>query len=230
MDMRTVFLCLSSILTLAATAFAGPEFSAVHGSFNFGTVPQGKKVQHTFVIRNTGDALLQIKQLTADCGCTAATPSTSLIPPGTSAEIAVVFDSANFSGKVQKKVNLTTNAVKNPNFTFVMEGTVVEELQATPRQLSLGGVKPGIPREASITVKNNGNVPHKLISVNTTSSSLQITATIKKADIKPGESGRIDLVITPRPDARVLSGYLHIVTDNQQKKEITVPIYGSLAK
>jgi len=215
---------------MTAAAFAAAELTVEQGSYNFGSVAQGKKVQHNFVIKNSGDAPLQIKQLNVSCGCTAATPSSSQIPPGKTAEIKVVFDSTNFAGKVQKSVAMVTNAAKNPNYNLIVEGTVLEELQVGPRQVSLGQVKAGSPREVSVTVTNNGTALRRLVSVSANSNSLQIKATIRKAEVKPGEAGVIDLVITPRSEARVFSGYLHIITDSVQKKEITVPIYGSPAK
>jgi hypothetical protein len=230
MKIRLPVLALLANLLLAAAACAAPELTVVEGNYNFGTVSQGKKVQHNFVIKNSGDATLQIKELNASCGCTAAKPSSSLIPPGKSAEIQVIFDSTNFSGKVQKSVTVVTNAGKTPNFTLNMDGNIVEELQVTPRQLSLGPVKPGVTKQISITVTNRGANSVKLLSVNANSTTLQIKSVIKKAELKSGETGTIDLAITPRPDAKVLSGYLHIMTDSPQKKEITIPVYASVAK
>lgn len=225
-----------SVCTLVATLFivnvacAAPELAVERGNFNFGSVPQGKKVQHTFRIKNSGDAPLQIKKLEAACGCTAVKPSTSVIQPGKSADIEVIFDSTSFSGKVVKTVTMTSNAGKTPSYTFSMEGTVTEELQVTPRQLSLGALNVGAAKQAVISVTNNAGSPVKLLAVNVTSSSLQIKPTIKKAELKPGETGTIELAVTARPEAKILSGYLHIITSSAQKKEITVPVYGSIAK
>jgi hypothetical protein len=223
-------LALLANLLLAAAASAAPELAVVESNYNFGTVSQGKKVQHNFVVRNSGDAILQIKELNASCGCTAAKPSSSLIPPGKSAEIQVIFDTTNFSGKVQKSVSVVTNAGRSPNFTLNLDGNIVEELQVAPRQLSLGPVKPGVAKQASVTVTNRGANSVKLLSVSANSTSLQIKAVIKKAELKPGETGTIELAITPRSEAKVLSGYLHIITDSPHKKEITVPVYASAAK
>ena len=217
-------------LLLAAVAWAAPELSVEQGSFNFGAVPQGKKVQHNFIFKNSGDAPLQIKQLEADCGCTAAKPSSSFILPGRNAEVQVTFDSASFSGKVQKNVTMTTNAGSTPKYTFSLEGDVIDELQIAPRQLSLGQMSAGVAKQVTINVTNRGGNSVKLLSVSVNSTSLQIKPTIKKGDLKPGETGTVELAITPRPGAKVLSGYVHIVTNSAQKKEITVPVYGSAAK
>lgn len=230
MKTHLTVVALLANLIVAASACAAPELAVEHGTFNFGTIPQGKKVQHNFTIKNSGDGPLQIKQLTAACGCTAVKPSTTLILPGRSAEIQVIFDSANFSGKVVKSVTMTTNAAKTPSYTFNMDGNIVEELQVAPRQLSLGPLETGATKQVAVTVTNRGANSVKLLTVNVNSTSLQIKATIKKGELKPGETGTIELTITPRPEAKVLSGYLHIVTNNPQKKEITVPVYASMAK
>ena len=223
-------LTLLANLVLVATACAAPELAVEQGSFNFGTIPQGKTVQHNFIVKNNGDAPLQIKHLSAACGCTAAKPSSSLVPPGRSAEIQVTFDSANFSGNVEKTVTMTTNAGKVPSYTFKLDGNIVEGLRVTPRQLNLGSIGVTVAKQATLTVTNFGVNSVKLLSVNVSSASLQIKATIKKAELKPGETGSIELAVKARPEAKVLSGYLHILTNSQQKKEITVPVYASATK
>jgi uncharacterized membrane protein len=221
---------LPSLLLLANVAWAAPELSVEQGTYRFGTVAQGKKVQHSFKIRNSGDAPLQIKKIEVSCGCTAAKPSTSVIQPGKSAEIDVVFDSTEFGGKVVKSVTMSTNAGKTPSYTFNLEGTVSEELQVTPRQLSLGSVTPGVAKLVTINVTNNGNSSIRLIAVNVNSNTLQIKSTIGKSDLKPGETGPVNLSILVRSESKILSGYVHIVTSSARKKEITVPVYGTLAK
>ncbi|MBU5613459.1 DUF1573 domain-containing protein [Geomonas azotofigens] len=229
--LRVVYpLLLIAILCEATLAFAAPELMVEAGTFNFGSVAQGKKVQHTFTIKNTGDAPLQIKKLEASCGCTAAKPSTSVVSPGKSAELEVTFDSGSFSGKVHKTVTLSSNAGKTPVYTFTIEGTVLEQLQVTPRQVSLGAVSGGTATLAKVSVTNNSNVTVKLLNVSVTSSSLQIRPTIRKAELKPGESGTIEISVQAKPEAKILSGYLHITTSHPQKKEITVPVYASMPK
>ena len=216
-------------LFFAAAAFAAPELTVDQGSFNFGTITQGKKVPHDFIIKNSGDAPLLIKNLSAACGCTAAKPSASSVLPGKTAKIQVIFDSENFTGKVQKSVTMTTNAGQAPEYTFYLVGNIAEELQVVPRQLSLGTIAAG-GKQSSITVTNRGASSVKLLAVDVNSNSLQIKTTVGKSKLKPGESGTIKLLVTPRPEAKVLSGYLIIRTDHPKKKEISVPVYASAAK
>jgi uncharacterized membrane protein len=224
----SAFALLTNLL-LAASAFAAPELSVLEGTYNFGTIPQGKKVQHNFVIRNTGDAPLQIKEVNVSCGCTAAKPSSPVIAPGKSGEIQVVFDSGAFSGKVQKSVSLVTNA-KIPGATLYLDGIIVEALQVSPRQLNLGALKPGMSKQMTVSITNREGNSVKLLSVNSVSNTLQVKAVIRKGELKPGETGLVDLTVTVRVEAKVMSGYLHIMTDSSQKKEITIPMYASVVK
>lgn len=230
MKVRPLVIALVTNLIMAAAALAAPELSVEKGTFDFGTITQGKKVPHEFVIKNTGDSVLQIRQVTVSCGCTAAKPSSSTILPGRSAEIQVTFDSTNFSGKVEKTVTVITNAAKTPTYTFTIEGNILEQLQVSPRQVSLGALTPGVAKQATVSVSNKGGSTVKILSVNFNSSSLQAKSNIKKAELKAGETGTIEISVTARPEAKVLSGYLHIVTNHPQKKEITVPVYASVPK
>ena len=45
---------------IPATVTGGPSIHFVEPSFNFGTVAQGAKVTHTFVVRNVGDEPLRL--------------------------------------------------------------------------------------------------------------------------------------------------------------------------
>jgi hypothetical protein len=228
MKLRHSGVALLATLLTAAAAFAAPELSVDKGTYNFGTITQGKKVQHDFVIKNTGDSVLQIKEVSVSCGCTAAKPSSSTILPGKSAEIQVTFDSTSFSGKVEKTVTVISNAGKNPSYTFNIEGNILEQLQVSPHQVSLGQLNQGATKQAVVSVTNRSGSSVKLVSATFSSSSLDAKTAIKKAELKPGETGTVQLSVTARPDAKVLSGYLHIVTNHPQKKEITVPVYASV--
>lgn len=223
-------LALLGFLFSAAAAFAAPELSVSEPNYNFGTVAQGKKVQHNFVIKNSGDAPLQIKDVSVTCGCTAAKPSSSTVAPGRSAEIQVVFDSTNFTGKVHKGVNIISNAAKAPNFSLSLEGTIIEAVQVNPQQLNLGFLKPGAAKQATISVTNRDSASVRIVSVSITSNTLLIKSNIKKSVVKPGETAIIELSITPATNARIMSGYLHIQTDSPRRREITVPVYASVAK
>jgi len=212
-------------LTQAAAAIAAPQIAVDRPIYDFGSISQGAKVEHTFVIRNKGDAALTIKSVRPSCGCTAATTSASVIAPGKTGEIKASFNSANYYGAVNKTVTVDSTDAKAPSSILNLKGTVIENIQITPKQLNLGQVKIDATKKATVTVSNRGSKPLNLTTVKSTLP--QIAATADKKLLKPGESGTLQVSITPRKGDRLLSGYLSIMTDNPAKPEITVPVYGS---
>lgn len=90
---------------LPVIKFAEPEF-------NFGTIKQGDKVEHTFKFTNEGTGDLIISDAKASCGCTVPDWTKEPVAPGKDGEVKVVFNSAGKSGEVSKTVTLTLNTEK----------------------------------------------------------------------------------------------------------------------
>lgn len=78
-------------------------------SFDFGTVEEGEKVNHTFKFKNTGDKPLIISNARGSCGCTVPQWPKEPIPPGEEGKIKVEFNSKGKKGKQTKFVTLTAN-------------------------------------------------------------------------------------------------------------------------
>jgi hypothetical protein len=80
--------------------------------FDFGTIKQGEKVEHTYKFTNEGTGDLIISDAKASCGCTVPDYTKEPVKPGGSGIVHVVFDSAGKSGEVNKTVTLTLNTEK----------------------------------------------------------------------------------------------------------------------
>ena len=87
--------------------------------FDFGSVESGEKVSHRFIIKNVGDAPMNIVEANASCGCTVPHYRKGQIDIQDTSSILVVFDSKNREGAQNKKVSIYTNTVPNETiFTF----------------------------------------------------------------------------------------------------------------
>jgi uncharacterized cupredoxin-like copper-binding protein len=212
----------------ATAAFAAPELAVDQPLYDFGSVVQGKKIDHVFTFRNKGDTPLTVVRTRTSCGCTVASVSSKNLAPGATGEVRITFDSSTFNGKISKQVYLETNDPRKPVFTLTLNGTVAEEIVVNPRQLNFGTVKPGVSKELVVSIENQGAKPVKLTSVK--SPVPQVSIKQGKTQLKPGESTKLTVTVTPRAEDRFLSGYLTITTDNPNRSEIMVPIYGSLAR
>ncbi|WP_243372616.1 DUF1573 domain-containing protein [Geotalea sp. SG265] len=225
MKKRSSLLAVVFALSTITAAHAASQVTVPEGNFNFGTIVQGEKLHHTFSIKNTGDSPLSILRVVPSCGCTAANASSPVIQPGRSGEIKIVFDSTNFSGKVTKSIALETNDPKTPSYTLTLNGNIIEEIQITPRQVSLGQIKVGSSARSMVTLINRGNRPLSILSAK--AQIPQITAEVSKKQLRTGEAATIEITATPRATDRILSGYLTITTDSPRKSEIIIPVYGS---
>ena len=79
--------------------------------YEFGKIPQGKPVYHTFEIVNTGKIALKLDNVQASCGCTTPEWSQDPIAPGATAKIKVGYNSAA-EGPFDKFITITYNTTQ----------------------------------------------------------------------------------------------------------------------
>jgi hypothetical protein len=86
-----------------------PVMTFKETEFDFGTIKQDKRVNHTFTFTNTGQAPLVIESATATCGCTVPEWPKEPIAPGKTGTIKVEFDPTGKSGQQSKQITITAN-------------------------------------------------------------------------------------------------------------------------
>jgi hypothetical protein len=217
-----------SLFILSTSAYAAPEIFVEHSVFNFGSILQGKTVDHAFIIKNTGDAPLHIKQVKPACGCTAANASSPIIHPGNFAEIKTSFNSAGFQGKVSKTISIETNDPKNPAYQLTLNGLITEEIELTPKQLNFGKVTIGTAKSIQFSIENKSDKPLKVNTIK--SSSPSVTIKSGKTAIAAGGKEIFTISAMVKESDRIISGYLSIITDNPTKQTISLPFYGTPVK
>ena len=109
------------------TKLAVPEegLSFIEDVFDFGKIPQGKPVTHTFVFINKGKVPLSLNNVHASCGCTTPVWDKEVIQPGDSGKIVVGYNSAA-DGPFDKPISIVYNG------TLVKEIHVKGEVWKTP--------------------------------------------------------------------------------------------------
>lgn len=98
------------VVTTAANISAGPQIEMPESVFNFGIIPQHRIATHDFWIKSTGDEPLRITKIVPGCACTSIPLTDSVIAPGDSVALHIIFRSARYRGRVSKKPHLFTNA------------------------------------------------------------------------------------------------------------------------
>jgi LEA14-like dessication related protein len=110
---------------LSATDLANaPQIDYNSRTFDFGEIPEGKKVDYTFKIANKGKRALIIRNVTTSCDCTAGQPVSNTIQPGGSTEMKVSFDSSGKVGLQNKIITVICNDPKQSTTVLRVTGTV----------------------------------------------------------------------------------------------------------
>lgn len=111
--------------TLTAEELAlAPVLSVDNPEFKFGKIKQGEKVDHVYVLTNSGKSDLHIRKVKASCGCTAVQPEKKVIAPGESVNIKTTFNSAGKMGSQNKTVTIITNDPKKSKMILWVKGEV----------------------------------------------------------------------------------------------------------
>ncbi len=108
----TVFATTSVIGKIAE--LTGPLFTWESTAHNFGTIDQGKPVEHLFNFTNKGDVPLIISSVKASCGCTVANYSKEPIAPGKTGFVSARYNAAKvgaFNKTVTVMANTGTDAI-----------------------------------------------------------------------------------------------------------------------
>lgn len=75
-----------------------PKIEITPKYFNFGEAEYGQILTHSFLVKNTGKAVLEIKRIATSCPCTTAEIEKEKINPGEEAELLVKYDTGAMSG------------------------------------------------------------------------------------------------------------------------------------
>lgn len=85
---------------------------------DFGTIPEGQKVDVDFRFRNTGATPLVITQVRPSCGCTIAEQPQEPIEPGAEGHISATFNSQGHLGINRKTLFVTANTKGAQNYSL----------------------------------------------------------------------------------------------------------------
>lgn len=114
------------------------KFSEIE--YDFGTIDEGKVVEHVFSFTNDGQAPLVISNITASCGCTTPDWTKTPIKPGDEGFVKVIFNSTAKSGTQSPTVTIQANT--DPNITRLrLKGNVTPKGAVSQNTGQLGPVK-----------------------------------------------------------------------------------------
>lgn len=166
MKLSSRILVLIIVLSVSS-AFAGPKVHVPDSTFDFGKVVQNVTVSHSFWIHSVGDDTLRITRIVPGCGCTKAPVTDSVLAPGDSTRIEIVFSTKRFRGLVAKRPFFETNAGAERNYLKItadlsVDGDMMRPLVITPTEVDVSQFTQAPRRRAKFQVTNLSDREYKL--------------------------------------------------------------------
>lgn len=172
---------------VAAAPAQGPRIRLVEERFDFGTVPQGQKVQHTFRFRNEGSGPLVISDVTTSCGCTATILTDRTLAPGEEGAVQTEFDSEKYADRIQIRINVFSNDPARQVATAYLEGKVDAALRVSPSEVEIGPLRSGSEGRGSFRVASAaGHGKFRVLGFESTSG-LVVAGPAREVAPRPGQ-------------------------------------------
>ena len=126
---KTAFLIAGILLVVVFSAFLvnkdmhdprifSPVMTFSQEKLELGDVPEGPQVHGEFEFKNTGQNMLDVKNIQPACGCTGIVANEKKqYMPGESGKIEFTFNTEGRVGSVEKQITIETNEAKIPRKT-----------------------------------------------------------------------------------------------------------------
>lgn len=210
---------------------AAPRLTLVDPLKDFGTVAKGSQIDWSFSIRNTGNADLEILSVQPTCGCTVA-EFDKVIKPGQTGKVVAHVDTTQFSGPIQKAVNIRTNDPDNPNAQLTINAVVKPYVEAHPAGFVRFNLLQGESQTQSIKLYSEEEEPFQIVGIDSPAPWILVdTLEVRKEDRVPaGRAGQTQYAvnITIDEDAAVgpLAQKVIVRTNSKFQPEYQISVAG----
>lgn len=233
--LKTVNLALCCVLLAAATLLAQgaagkPKAVVPEPIKDVGFVAKGDLATHEFVIRNDGNAPLELREVRAACGCTVA-DFDKVIAPGKTGKVRVTLDTATFNGPVAKGVTVYTNDPDTPSLELTVRTDVGQFIK----------VKPGYARFITVQGEPEGKIvqtlwtpdksPLEIVKVESPYPFMNVRFWEAKPEERLKENAdqqqwKVELHLTDEAPVGALTEPIKIHTNHPKHKLIQLPVSG----
>jgi len=233
---KTVNLALCCVLLAAATLFAQgtqakPKAVVVEPIKDVGFVAKGEMASNEFVIRNDGNAPLELREVRAACGCTVADYD-KVIAPGQTGKVRVTVDTKSFNGPTAKGVTVYTNDPDAPAIELTVRANVGQFIKMKPGYARFITVQ-GEQKEGKIvqTLWTPDKSPLEVVKVESPYPFLNVRFWEAKPEERLKENAdqqqwKVELHLSNDAPVGALTEPVKIHTNHPKQKLLQVPVSG----
>ena len=210
--------------TIWADETKGPSLIILEPHYDAKEVQEGTIINHSFNIKNEGDALLEIQKVKPDWGCAVASFDRS-IPPGGEGKITLRLDTKEKHGDVIKKARVFSND-SNKSIQIVSIKTWVKtSIIVSPGSVYFNGkIGQDLKKIIQISAKEK-----KHLRLKPDQFDLEKIMSFEIKEIEAGKEYQLIFLVNPTSPG-LFRGALKLRTNYPEKPEITIPIRGAITK
>jgi hypothetical protein len=152
------------LVVAAVLGAAGPALSATWAdalfeefSKDFGSVPRGPMLEHTFRVVNNTRGTVNIARLRVSCGCVTAVALKGQLEPGESTHIVARMDTTRFTGLRSVTIYVQFDQPAFEEVRLWVQANGRNDFSITPDTLAFGQLKRGGSPTASVLLSFFGN-------------------------------------------------------------------------
>jgi len=223
-----------------------PTVDVPETQFAFGTVGVGAKGFHEFLIRNMGEAPLELTRGATSCTCTVSdfeeteggSSNVKVVPPGGSTKLKVEWRGKGDGGPFRQQASVLTNDPRRPQIAFVVEGTVIPIYYAVPKAITLPKLSAGTSEQATVRIVTFGKEPPTVDSLTLDNQETAQFYSLASTPLEPAEfaaetggTGGFEISVDIRPGLPIGPLRQTIKAVFRLPEEVTaeIPVEGSVS-
>ncbi len=208
----------------APASWADQLFSV--SGHNFGPVPRGSVVRHSFVLTNHLAEPVTILDIRASCGCTSGWADREMVPPGQRAVVEAQMNTRDFSGQKNTVlfVTLVSASGRQAEARLAVSSLILSDIVLNPGTIDYGAVSRGEAPELALTLERLGAPGWKVERAQMTGNVLEGNISLISSPQDP--TTRYALRVRLKPDAPtgIVREEIRLWTNDPETRVIPIPV------
>jgi Protein of unknown function (DUF1573) len=222
--LRYSFVVLAGMLS-AGSVFAGSWADGMFDEFSkdFGSVPRGPVLKHSFAIKNNTGKVVTVSGVRVSCNlCTSAVVNKGQLQPGEETAVVVSMDSSKFIGSKTVYVYVTFSQPEFQEVKMWVQANSRDDVTVSPDNLGFGKIKRGSSPTLTTTVTLYGAAGSQITEVEPESTFVQ--AKVEKIEGGSGVAYKVSTSL--RADVPVGKWFtdVWVKTNNPSMPRVRVPL------
>ena len=212
-----------SVVGSATTGETGtPRIVLVETETDYGTLLQGEVIERDILIRNDGDAPLNLWRAIPSCGCTKVISKPSAIAAGETAAVRVSVDSKKIKpGDTRKGVSFETDDPEQPRLRFIFTVDVIALFRTSPDPIKVSGLM-GRSKSTTIQLLATTDLGFEVAGARSRNGEFEIT---DFNEIEKDRLYEIEVTVASSPAPRNVKDPLDLLIRVKDGREVVVGRY-----